>query len=101
MNEESANDHDPTQHIRPKLAAKTRLQIDALTGKPMLLYPEGVVMLNETGAAIMRLCDGTRTLADIVATLAQRYAVSTEVLQQEVHEYLLSLHKRSIIEFLA
>lgn len=95
------DNHDLTQDTRPKLAAKARLQSDTVTGKPMLLYPEGVVMLNETGAAIVRLCDGTRTVNDIINSLAQQYNVTVKTLQQEVQEYLLKLHKRSLLEFLA
>ncbi|MCC7411520.1 MAG: pyrroloquinoline quinone biosynthesis peptide chaperone PqqD [Gammaproteobacteria bacterium] len=39
----------------------------------VLLYPEGVVKLNETAAAILALCDGHRSAADIAATLSERY----------------------------
>lgn len=93
--------HDLTTDMRPKLATKARFQIDTVTGKPMLLYPEGVVMLNETGATIICLCDGIRTISDIVSSLAQQYNVTIDTLQQEVQEYLLGLHKRSLLEFLA
>lgn len=95
------DNQDLTSAMRPKLATKARLQLDTVTGKPMLLYPEGVVMLNETGAAILRLCDGTLTINDILSSLAQQYAVTVDTLQPEVQEYLMGLHKRSLLEFLA
>ena len=100
MSNEPSSNSSLSQSTRPKLATKARLQVDPVTGKPMILYPEGVVMLNETGAAILRLCDGTRTFRDIVSELAQQYAVTTDTLQQEVREYLLGLHKRSLLELL-
>ena len=36
----------PPADIRPKLSSRARLQTDKVTGKPVLLYPEGVLMLN-------------------------------------------------------
>lgn len=40
----------------------------------ILLYPEGVVKLNETGAAIMKYCDGNHTTEEIIAELCELYA---------------------------
>ena len=34
----------------------------------VLLYPEGAVLLNDTGAAILELCDGQRSVAEIAAS---------------------------------
>ncbi len=50
----------------------------------VMLYPEGVVKLNETAAAILRLCDGARSAAQIAAELSRGYSgadVSTRVYQ--------------------
>ena len=39
----------------------------------MLLVPEGVVRLNPTAAEVLELCDGERSLDEIVDTLSVRY----------------------------
>jgi len=39
----------------------------------VLLYPEGVVKLNETGAAILKYCDGTHTAKQIATKLSEEY----------------------------
>src|SRR5690242_14185302 len=65
------------EETRPALAAKARIQLDRVTQKPVLLYPEGVVVLNETGAAILQLCDGQRNFAEIIAELARTYDAET------------------------
>jgi hypothetical protein len=39
----------------------------------MLLFPEGVLMLNPTAHAVLRLVDGRRTLGEIVGELARSY----------------------------
>jgi len=41
---------------RPKISARARLQTDKITGKPVLLYPEGALMLNATAHAVTLLC---------------------------------------------
>lgn len=57
----------------PRIAPKARLQWDEVRKRYVLLYPEGLVALNDTGVNILQLCDGARVVADIVATLEQRY----------------------------
>ena len=84
--------------MQPALAAKARLQTDRVSGQPVLLYPEGVVLLNETGAAIIKLCDGQHTFAEIVAELASHYQVTPHVLQDDVEVYIDRLHRHSLME---
>src|SRR5438552_10263239 len=93
--------HNPllTSATRPRLAAKTRVQSDKVSGKPALLYPEGVLLLNPTGAAIVELCDGQRTFAELVTTLAARYNSSPESLSGDVAEYLGRLRERGLLEW--
>ena len=57
----------------PRLAPHVRLAYDKARGKPVLLAPESVTTLNDTGAAIAELCDGTRTVEQIAAALAERF----------------------------
>jgi pyrroloquinoline quinone biosynthesis protein D len=53
-----------------------RLQWEPAQEAHVLLYPEGMVKLNSSVAAIMTRCDGVRTVADIVADLEQSYGVT-------------------------
>lgn len=53
-----------------------RLQWEEAQQKHVILYPEGMVELNQSSAAILQLCDGTRKLADIVAELETQFATS-------------------------
>jgi len=39
----------------------------------VMLYPEGVVKLNETSAAILQLCDGNHTAEEIISELNEKY----------------------------
>lgn len=49
----------------PKLAAKARLKFDKVRGKHLLLLPERVVILNESAASILTLCDGSQTVSSM------------------------------------
>ena len=57
----------------PRLADKARLKWDAVREKNLLLFPEGVLVLNQTANDILALCDGQRSVADIAAVLAKQY----------------------------
>lgn len=53
----------------------------------MILYLEDadtVVTLNETGSALWTMCDGTRTLAEVVEALAQAYGVERGEIEADV-----------------
>ncbi|HWC60806.1 MAG TPA: pyrroloquinoline quinone biosynthesis peptide chaperone PqqD [Verrucomicrobiae bacterium] len=88
----------PSADMRPKLSARARLQTDKVTGKPVLLYPEGVLMLNPTGHAIASLCTGEMTFQEIVVKLAERYKISAEQISPQVADYLNRLREKNLLE---
>jgi pyrroloquinoline quinone biosynthesis protein D len=58
---------------RPRLARHVRLRFDRARGHYALLSPETIWVLNDTGVAIVELCDSRRTIADIQSELRSRY----------------------------
>jgi pyrroloquinoline quinone biosynthesis protein D len=58
---------------RPRLATGARLRYDEVREEHVLLIPEGVVRLNPTAVEVLELCDGERSLDDIVGALSARY----------------------------
>jgi pyrroloquinoline quinone biosynthesis protein D len=58
---------------RPRLVTGARLRYDEVREEHVLLIPEGVVRLNPTAAEVLELCDGERSLNDIVGALSARY----------------------------
>ena len=58
---------------RPRLVTGARLRYDEVREEHLLLVPEGAVRLNPTAAEVLGLCDGERSLEDIVGVLSERY----------------------------
>jgi coenzyme PQQ biosynthesis protein PqqD len=79
----------------PRLWRLARLDYDPVRDRPVLLYPEGAVLLNDTGRAILELVDGTRSVARIAAELSTRY--QTDV-SEDVAEFLSRLAERELIQ---
>jgi pyrroloquinoline quinone biosynthesis protein D len=73
---------------RPRLAPHVRMRFDAARGQHALLSPETVWVINATGAAIVELCDGLRTVAEVQAELKSRY---DQVADGDVHRFLADL----------
>jgi pyrroloquinoline quinone biosynthesis protein D len=78
----------------PTLWRLARLDYDPVRQRHVLLYPEGTVLLNDTGSAILELCNGTHTMAQIVSILAQRYQADVA---GDVTEYLEQMAQRELI----
>lgn len=81
---------------RPRVARHFRLQWEEVQGCWVLLYPEGMVKLNQSAAEIMRRCDGVRGVADIVADLER--AFDANGLSNDVLAFLDMARKQRWIE---
>ena len=86
---------------RPALAARARLQVDPVDGAPVLLYPEGLLQLNETARDVLSRCDGRTTIDEIVAALSTEYEASAEALRGDVLDCLAEFHRRQLLVFAA
>jgi pyrroloquinoline quinone biosynthesis protein D len=84
---------------RPRMAKRVRLQIDKVTGKPVLLHQETVLLLNHTGYRVLRLCDGTQTIAEIIGTLAKEYQMAESTLSQDVSQFVGAISQQGLIEW--
>jgi pyrroloquinoline quinone biosynthesis protein D len=80
---------------KPQLAAKVRLKWDEVRQKPLLLFPEGVLVLNPTAHEVVALCDGQRTIAEIVKTLSEKF--HSDTIDADVKELLARLIGKSFV----
>jgi pyrroloquinoline quinone biosynthesis protein D len=80
---------------RPRLVTGARLRYDEVREEHVLLVPEGVVRLNPTAAAVLELCDGERSLDDIVGALSERYD-GTDV-RSDVQDLVDAMAQRGLV----
>jgi pyrroloquinoline quinone biosynthesis protein D len=67
---------------------------------PVVLFPEGMIRLQGTGHVILELCDGKRTLTEIVKALAERFAgADPGKIRSDVAAFLDGLQKKRIIDY--
>ena len=80
---------------RPHLARQVRIEWDPARKQQVVLAPEGVLVLNQTGATILSLCDGERTVVEIVEELRGKY---NRVDGDEVRNFLARLVAKRLVE---
>jgi pyrroloquinoline quinone biosynthesis protein D len=80
---------------RPRLATGARLRYDEVREEHLLLIPEGAVLLNPTAAQVLELCDGERSVDDIVAALSARYDGAD--LRDDVQELIDAMTQRGLV----
>ena len=80
---------------RPRLVTGARLRYDEVREEHLLLIPEGAVRLNRTAAEVLELCDGERSLDEIVGTLSARYDGSD--LREDVEGLVDGMAQRGLV----
>ena len=71
---------------KPTLARLFRMQYEEAQGAYVLLYPEGMVKLNQPASEILKRCDGERDVTAIIADIEQ--AFNAQGLEKDVTGFL-------------
>ena len=88
----------PVPSSQPRLAPGCRWS--TRDEQPVLLFPEGMVRLQGPAQYILELCDGHRTLEEIVATLSERYVSSSkQKISEDVLSFLEALQKKRLVDY--
>ena len=87
-----------SQGTRPYLPAYMKLRHDAGRGRWILLAPERVLTPDQTAVAVLKLCDGKRTLEEIVEALAKEYSAPTDVIRADVLDLLQGLADKGYLK---
>lgn len=79
----------PAEHVRGR----------CLEHEAVVVLPDRgeVKVLNEVGAQIWLLADGTRSVRDIVAALCAEYEVPPTVMEADTLQFLAELHQKGLI----
>lgn len=84
---------------RPRLAPKARIRHDRVTEREVLLAPEHALFLSPSAAEVLALCEGRRSIEQIVCVLRARHReVEPAALRRDVEELLAALATRGFVE---
>ncbi len=75
---------DPEKNIH--FSPTHRLQWEEAQQKDVILYPEGMVELNQSSAEILKLCNGSRKVEQIVEELERKF--ETTGLGNDINAFL-------------
>ncbi|MGL4317550.1 MAG: pyrroloquinoline quinone biosynthesis peptide chaperone PqqD [Pseudomonas sp.] len=81
----------------PILRRGFRLQFEPAQGCDVLLYPEGMIKLNESAGVILRQLDGERSVATIIAELQSRFP-QVPGIDEDILAFIEVAHARFWIE---
>jgi pyrroloquinoline quinone biosynthesis protein D len=88
----------PSETSQPHLASGCRWSMQG--EKRVVLFPEGMIRVQDTGRGILELCDGLRTVQEIVATLAERYNKADPArIREDVLSFLEALQRKRIVDY--
>ena len=86
------------RRTRPFLPTYLKLRHDAGRDRWVLLAPERILTPDQTAVAVLKLCDGDRTVEEIAATLAKEYSAPVEVIAADVLDLLQGLADKGFIK---
>ena len=82
---------------RPKLESFVRLQYDDTRERWVLQAPERVLVLDETSKDIVVLCDGKRSIGDIVDRFVAVYEAPRDVIAHDVMAVIQLLKDKGVL----
>jgi pyrroloquinoline quinone biosynthesis protein D len=82
---------------RPVLPRHARLKFDETRKLWVILAPERVLAPDEIAIEVLQLCDGVRSLGEIIDQLAQKYAAPREMIATDVIAMLQDLADKGFL----
>lgn len=79
----------------PRIRRGVKCTYDQIRESHVVLFPEGVLVLNETAASVVALCDGSRSVGDIALALAEEYA---GVEPEDIAELVARMVERRVVD---
>ncbi len=86
-----------SETTRAVLPRHVRLRHDAVRDRWVLLAPERVLMPDEAAVEVLQLCDGARTVGEIVDGLAAKYAAPREEIAADIVAMLQDLADKAFL----
>ncbi len=76
---------------RPTLRPHVKFQHDVVRDRWVILAPERILTPNAEAVEVLRLCDGTRTVAEIAAELSETHDAEADTIAADIIPVLQGL----------
>lgn len=83
---------------KPYLPRHVKLRHDAGRERWIILAPERVFNPDDIAVAVLKLCDGKRSVSEIAATLAAEYQAPVDVVSSDVIAMLQDLADKCVVK---
>jgi pyrroloquinoline quinone biosynthesis protein D len=88
----------PADSSQPRFAAGCRWGTQG--EERVVLFPEGMIRVQGTGQKILELCDGQRTVQEIVAALSATFSAGNPAkIREDVGSFLEALREKRIVDY--
>lgn len=85
------------EESRPRLQDQVKLRFDQVRERYVVMAPEKLFWPDDISVAILKLCDGGRSLGTIADTLTAEYEAPRDVILQDVLEFVQEWSDRLLI----
>ena len=79
---------------------KKGVMLREIANRKLLLIPEGYIELDDISWDILRLCDGTKKLYEILEELKSAYTGDPKIIEEDTVELLMELKGACLLDFL-
>jgi pyrroloquinoline quinone biosynthesis protein D len=86
-----------SEATRPVLPRHAKLKFDETRKVWVILAPERILAPDETAVEVLQLCDGVRSVADMIDALAAKYAAPREAILTDVIAMLQDLADKGFL----
>jgi pyrroloquinoline quinone biosynthesis protein D len=83
---------------RPELPRHIKLRHDPGRGRWIILAPERVFNPDETAVAVLKLCDGQRSVSEIAEALSREYQAPLEEITTDITAMLQDLADKGVVK---
>jgi pyrroloquinoline quinone biosynthesis protein D len=87
-----------TGESRPELPRHIKLRHDEGRGRWIILAPERVFNPDDTAVAVLKLCDGQRSVSTIAKTLSEEYQAPLDVVTDDIVAMLQDLSDKGVVK---
>lgn len=83
---------------KPVMPPYIKMRHDAGRNRWLILAPERLFDPDQIAVEILKLCDGQRTVADIVAVMAKEYNAPTEEIEADIVSMFQDLADKGVVK---